>query len=713
MRLPHRLASPVFLLIAIATLAAIGLSTTATRADVVLPSVFSEHMVLQRSAATPIWGRAEPGEKITLTLTPQLTRTTTADANGRWRIDLDLSDTARLPAGPHQLTLRANNTLTIPDVLIGEVWLASGQSNMARTMSASASKDEIAASTNTQIRFFTAARKASPTPLADVSGKWTIAAPDTTPAFSAVAYYFARQLQAELNTPFGIIHSSWGGTPVEAWTSQTALANNPTLAPQALKNIEAFAAFPAEKTAWLATLKPWLAANQREDLPPPPPATLTAYTTAPATAGTDGWTTVRLPGKLPGERILWIRRDITVPQSAAGKPLTIDIDEIVGIDTVYLDGKKIGGRTLDTYDGDGRGRLNARRQYRVPSADVTAGTHTLAIRIYAPLGESAINAGYFTAGSQSLSGNWLLKTEHAFPALTAAARATNPGSLKAPLRPWNVPASLYNGMIDPLVPYALRGFIWYQGENDAGNPTRYAESFPQLINDWRARWNDSGLASTATPLSFYWCQLPNYQNKPENPNASPGWAGIRESQTRTLSLPRTGQAVLIDVGEGGDVHPKSKREAGARLAALALANDYGKTDTIATGPAYDRMSIEGSAIRIHFKNTNTAATALVAKPVPSEHLWQSVPNRVTKPIMRPIPDSQLEGFIIRGATGSGSGAKWHWASATIDPATNTVLVSSPEVPKPQAVRYAWFSNPTCNLYNAAGFPACPFRTDTD
>jgi sialate O-acetylesterase len=717
MHLPHRLTT--LALVAIATLATIGLGTTAARADVTLPSVFSEHMVLQRSAATPVWGRADPGEKITITLTPAatpaaatppaaapvLTASTTASPDGRWRVNLDLSGVARTPAGPHTLRIQTPaNTLDIPDVLIGEVWLASGQSNMARTMSASATREEIAASANNSIRFFTASRKTSPAPLADVAGKWTVAAPDTTRGFSAVAYYFARQLQAELGVPFGIIHASWGGTPVEAWTSLDALKTDPAISPAATAQVTAFADFPATKTAWLAKLKPWLAANQREDRPTPP-AALAALATGPAAAGADGWTKIRLAGKLPGERILWVRREITVPPSDAGKPLTIDIDEIVGIDTVYLDGKKIGGRTLETYDGDGRSRLNSRRQYRVPASAVTAGPHTLAIRIYAPLGESAINAGYFTAGSQKLFGDWLLKTEHAFAPLTPAARAASPAPLKAPHRPWNVPASLYNGMIDALVPYALRGFIWYQGEHDAGNPRRYRATFPLLINDWRARWTGPGLATTpATPLSFYWCQLPNFQGKTDDPNASPGWAGIREAQTLTLKLPRTGQAVLIDAGEAGDVHPKSKHEAGARLAALALTHDYGKPVAY-SGPAYDSMTNEGSAIRIRFKHTDGG---LVARPVPSEYLYQSVPQRVTKPLKRNSPDSQLEGFAIRAA-----GGKWEWADARIDAATNTVIVTSPRVPKPEAVRYAWFSNPTCNLYNAAGFPACPFRTDTD
>lgn len=691
--------SPLFALFAAALLAPIS------HAAVTLPPVFSEHMVLQRSAVTPIWGNAAPGEKIALSLgtddASSIHYSTTAGQDGRWRIDLDLSDNSRVPEGPHQLVIRADNTLIIPDVLVGEVWLASGQSNMARRMSASGSAEEIATSANNRIRFFTVSTKATQSPVANIPGKWVVAGPGTTRGFSAVAYYFASQLQAGLDVPFGVIHSSVGGTPVEAWTSLEALKASPEIAPGALAAIEAFDNFSVTKADWLARLKPWLAANRREDRPTPA-ADLPAYTALPAADGTDGWSQVRLPSKLPGERILWVRRDVAVSPAEAGKPLVIDIDEIVGIDTVYFAGKPVGGRTLETFDGDGRSRLNSRRRYRVPADDVAAGTHTLAVRIYAPLGESGINAGYFAAGSQSLSGDWLVKTEYEFPPLSPEGAASRPEPLKAPLRPWNIPASLYNGMIDALVPYGLRGFIWYQGESDAGKPRRYRAAFPLLIQDWRSRWTGTGTASSGVPHSFYWCQLPNFQAKPTDANGSPGWAGIREAQSHALTLPRTGQAVLIDAGEGGDVHPQSKREAGARLAALALAHDYARPVEY-SGPVFDSLTVEGPAIRIHFKHVGGG---LVARPVPSEHLWKSVPKRILRPVVRHSPDSELEGFTVRGADG-----KWHWADARID--GDTVVVSSPAVPKPKDVRHAWFSNPTVNLYNAAGLPAAPFRTDAD
>ncbi|WP_043589238.1 sialate O-acetylesterase [Geminisphaera colitermitum] len=686
-------------------LTATALTPCLVSANVTLPSVFSEHMVLQRSKQTPVWGRATPGEKITVTLTDttgaRIESTTTATPNGYWRVNLDLSDTTRIPTNTTcQLLIKADNTLVIPDVLLGEVWLASGQSNMEWLLkNTTNAAEEIARSDKPGIRFFTVKGNASLTPRADAAGKWSVATPDTTPGFSAVAWYFASQLQAGLGTPVGIINASRGGTPIEAWTSLDALKTDPEIAKITSAEIETAANFPAIKSAWLAAMKPWLAANQREDRPTPPDV-LANYATQPVSAGTDGWTTTSLPGTLPSERILWIRQEINIPPADAGKTLPIEIGEIVGFDTVYFDGLPIGGRALETHEGDGRTHLNVRRQYRVPGTNATAGKHTLAIRIYAPLAEAGINAvSDFTIGNQKLHGTWLLKTEHPFAPLSPVAQSTCPGPLKAPRRPGTVPGSLHNALIAPLVPYGLRGFIWYQGEHNASEPLRYRALFPLLINDWRTQWGN-------TDLSFYWCQLPNFQGKTSNPNSPVGWASLREAQAQALRLPRTGQAVLIDLGEAANIHPSDKREVGARLAALALAHDYGK-NVAASGPVYDSMRIEGSSIRIQFKNTDGINGGLIARPVPAEYLHASAPRRVTKALKRNSPGSQLEGFALRGDNTE----KWQWADARID--GDTVVVSSLRVPRPKDVRYAWSSNPTCNLYNAAGFPAAPFRTDTD
>ncbi len=662
-------------------------------ADVSLPPIFSEHMVLQRSAETPVWGDAAPGEVVEITLFKAgeacVQARATAGADGRWMAKLDLSVAAL--GGPYQFTAKAANEVALSDVLLGDVWLASGQSNMARLMRVSGSREEIAESANPQIRFFTIANIASPTPLPKVEGKWTVAGPEATPEFSAVAYYFARQINAEAGVPVGVIHASWGSTPVEAWTSEEALKSDAEVGRTAMVEIEAARNFPKVKAAWLSELKPWLAANQREDTQTPE-AELAAYTTLPTD---EGWAAVKLPGKLPGERILWVRRDVTLSQKEAGKPLMLRISEISGIDTVYFDGKRVGGRTLETYDGDGEKRFNVLREYTVPATEVTPGKHTVAVRIYAPLGASAIRGGYFFAGGQSLAGEWLMKTEKEFALLSDAAKASRPGPLKSPLRPWIVSAALYNGMIHGLIPYALRGVIWYQGESNANDGVRYRTTFPMLIQDWRKRWGKP-------ELPFYWVQLANHRSKMDDPNAASGLALLREAQSLTLKLPHTGQAVIIDAGEAGDIHPMSKREPGTRLAAIALALDYGKVGEY-SGPVFDSMTVEGSTIRIRFRHVGGG---LVAQPVPAEYLYMSR-RGITRPLKRNSPESELEGFAIRGAAGS----KWHWASAHIE--DDSVIVSSPQVSKPEAVRYGWASNPTCNLYNKEGFPASPFRTDAD
>jgi sialate O-acetylesterase len=669
-------------------------------AEIALSPIFSEHMVLQRSGATPVWGTAAPGEAVDVALFAGDDRIADArsstGADGRWRVDLDLSDTAKVPSGTAlRFVAKGGNTLSFSDVVVGEVWLASGQSNMARTMAICAGDGEIEASANASIRFFTVGNQTSPTPLAEVRGVWTVASPASTPRFSAVAYYFARRLQAELGVPVGVIHASWGGTPVEAWTSLDMLLANPIAAAQAQAQVEEARQFHDTKEAWLKALRPWLAATNRDDAPPSA-AQIEAFAKASASVKS-GWETVELPGRLPGERVMWVRRDFEVDSAQSGKPLTLDFNEIVGIDTVYLDGREVAGRTLETFDGDGVYRSNTRRQYKVPVDRVTAGQHTVAVRIYAPLpGDSGMNGGYFSAGSQNLSGGWLLKTEREFTSLSADQRETSPGRLKAPLRPWNVPGSLFNGMINGLVPYGLRGAIWYQGENDTGDSERYRTTFPLLIEDWRQRWS-------APDLSFYWCQLPNYGSKTDRARDESNWAVLREAQSLTLALPDTGQAVIIDAGEAADIHPRDKHLAGERLAMIALAHDYGRGGEY-SGPMFDAMRVEGSSIRLSFTHLGGG---LVARPVPTEYLYKSTPSRVMKPLTRNSPDSQLEGFAVRDA----KGGRWEWADARIE--GDTVVVSSPRVTSPSEVRYAWGSNPTGNLYNEAGLPASPFRTNRD
>ena len=662
-----------------------GGATTVAFSDVTLPPVFSDHMVLQRSASTPVWGRAASGEHVKVTLAEALGEAT-ADADGKWRLQLDLT---KLAAGPHRMDVRGNNTRSISDVLVGEVWLAGGQSNMQRSLGDFKLTDEIAASTDDQLRFFQVSYKAVETPQRDVYGRWVIASPKTSPAFSATAWFFARKLRRELGTPVAIVSSSVGGTPIEAWTRLEALESIPALGELGRADLAQSRDFPSKQAAWRADMAAWATRNGREDRPTSD-AQLREFAAGPPESGSE-WRSVRLPGALPGSGIQWVRREVNVAGADVGRELVLDINEIVGIETIYWDGHAVGARTLDNYPGEGAGREGVRRQYKIPAAQVTAGSHTVAIRIYAPWGDAALNGGYFSAGSQYMGGEWKLKTEVSFPALSSEAQTARPAALQAPLRPGNLPASLYNGMIAGLAPYGLRGVIWYQGEHNTSRPELYRVNFPLLITDWRSLWN-------APELPFYWCQLPNYGSTTSKPDAVNGWVGLRDAQSQALSLPHTGQAVIIDVGEASDIHPVNKRDPGERLAAIALVKDYGR-DGEYSGPVCTGKSLDGNSIRIRFSNTTGG---LEARPVPAEYLDASRPKRVTKPLVRNSPDSQLEGFAVRSPDG-----QWFWAEAHIE--GEAVIVSCPQVKAPAAVRYAWSGNPNGNLYNGAGFPAGPFE----
>lgn len=665
--------------------ALLGGATAVALGDVILPPIFSDHMVLQRSASTPVWGKASQGEHVKVVVAA-VQAEAVAGADGRWRLQLDLT---KIAAGPHRLDIQGNNTLSVSDVLVGEVWLASGQSNMEHTLSNFKATEEIATSTDDQLRFFQVSFKAVAVPQADVYGCWELASPKTSPAFSATAWFFARKLRRELGTPVAILSSSVGGTPIEAWTSLDALESVPSIGERARADLADSRDFSKKQTVWCANMKAWAHHNRRDD-PPTPKAQLVEFVSGTPASGS-GWNSVRLPGVVPGNGIQWVKREVKVADGDVARELVLDINEIVGIETVYWDGQAVGGRTLDNYPGDGAGRNGVRRQYRVSAAQVTAGMHTVAIRIYAPWGEAALNGGYFSAGSQYMGGEWKMKTEIAFSALSPEAESSWPVTLQAPLRPGNLPSSLYNGMIAGLAPYGLRGMIWYQGEHNTGRPELYRDNFPLLIKDWRSRWG-------APELPFYWCQLPNYGSKTNMPDAVNGWVSLRDAQSRTLSLPHTGQAVIIDVGEASDIHPANKRDPGERLAAIALVKDYGREGEY-SGPVCVGEATDGNAVRLQFAHIGGG---LEARPVPAEYLDSTHPKRVTKPITRNSPDSQLEGFAIRGADGL-----WFWAEAHIE--GGDVLVSSPRVKVPVAVRYAWSGNPTCNLYNRAGFPAGPFE----
>lgn len=651
-------------------------------ADVKLPAILSDHMVLEKTARVPIWGKADPGEEVTITLNGQTVKTT-AGADGKWQTSLNLADSG---PGPFEMTVQGKNQLKISDVVVGEVWVASGQSNMEWTLKNTTDGDkEAAQSTNPLLRQFLVKKATSPTPLDDCEGAWTKASPETSPTFTAVGYYFGKKLQNDLKVPVGLINTAWGGTPSEAWTSAPALDTVPDLKAARERLSGQLSTHPAEQKKWAEAFGAWLKETGREDKPT---ADVAAF--AAPDVSKEGWQTVTIPGPITGQDLtgdgaVWVRTEIERPKSAA---LSVELGAIEGFDSVYWNGNLI--TSLDYKDYPGSGFVRRWGKYNIPADKVKAGKNTLAIRIFAPAGPAKLPAAPKIGGA-TVPGPWLAKSEFSLPALTADQLAAAPKPPTNPPSPQYVASHLFNGMINPIVPYAISGAIWYQGESNAGRSYQYRTAFPLMISDWRKVWDQGD-------FPFYFCQLANFQPKKDAPGES-GWAELREAQSMTLKLPATGQAVLIDIGESGDIHPRNKKDVGERLALIALAKDYGKKIPY-SGPVYDSVKIDGNKARLTFAHTDGG---LVAKPVPATYDVNTKEGK-TAPTVRNSPNSELEGFAI-----CGEDKTWVWADAKIE--GDTVVVSSEKVPAPVAVRYAWAENPTVNLYNGAGLPASPFRTD--
>lgn len=665
--------------------AALLLAAALAHADVKLPALISDHMVLQKADAVPVWGKADAGEEVAVTLDRQ-TRKTVADAQGRWRVDLDLKD-AR--PGPWTMSVQGRNTITVSDVMVGEVWIASGQSNMEFSLKeVLESQAEIAQAANPLLRHFDVENSAKPQPVEDCKGSWVVAAPDTAGKFSAVGYYFGKMLQRELKVPVGILNTTWGGSSCEAWTSREALSRDPQMKESVDRLLEKIEQYPRQKECFVAEFSAWLKARGREDKPCASPEAF-----AGLDVSTEGWTPVTMPGKISaaefaGNGAIWVRRDVDVPEASANKPLQVELGVFAGYQTVFWNGQKLNEMTYETYPGKGYYSRSS-----VPANLVKAGRNVLALRIYAPVEAPKLTnqPTRLQANPIPLDGVWLAKAEYAFPPLEAAVLATAPVPPDQAMLPHHVTANLFNGMLNPLIPYAMRGVIWYQGEANASRAVQYRLTFPRMIEDWRQRWGRGD-------FPFYFCQLANYMAKARVPKESE-WAELREAQSMTLKLPRTGQAVLIDAGESDDIHPRNKADVGRRLALIALANDYGKP-VASSGPVYEGMQSERGKIRLKFSHTDGG---LVARPVPETYGVRLSLGR-TAPLIRNAPKSELEGFAL-----CGEDRKWVWAEARIE--GESVLVWSTAVQTPVAVRYGWADNPTCNLYNGAGLPAAPFRTD--
>jgi len=641
------------------TVALTMFSVNALHAQIKLPPMFSDNMVLQQMIKIPVWGTAPSGSKITVQLRQQL-KTTKANAEGKWRVNLDA-----MPAGgPFQLSVLGKDTITFNNVMIGEVWLCSGQSNMEMPMASNWAKvdnfeAEVAAANYPNLRLFVVPRAKSTRPKTEVkSSGWKICAPHSVKDFSATAYFFGRHLQEKLRVPVGLIQSAWGGTVVEAWTSGASLKKLPdfagfvrTLETSRLDSIFDAANYEGKLAAWHRAIEDKDASAQGPRLWSSPEYDDFA------------WSSMSLPQKweaagLPSfDGLLWYRKTLELPEAFAGQPLHLQLGPIDDYDWTYFNGVPIGATS----------RYNLPRHYQVPGELVHAGKNVIAIRVLDTGGDGGlygkredVKLVQDSTTAIALAGEWRYKIGFMLRDLPSP-----PYSPDSP----NRPTVLYNAMIAPFVPYAIRGAIWYQGESNAGRAYQYRELFPLLIKDWRARWQQGD-------FPFLFVQLANYRAVNAEP-VEDDWAELREAQSQTLSLPNTGMAVTIDIGDANDIHPGNKQKVGNRLALNARRLVYNE-NVVHSGPKYKSMKIEGNRIRLFFEH---AEEGLMSKN-----------------------GEALKGFAIAGAD-----RKFVWAKAAIE--GNAVVVSNENVPQPVAVRYAWSINPECNLHNKPGLPASPFRTD--
>ncbi|MEO7933407.1 MAG: sialate O-acetylesterase [Chthoniobacterales bacterium] len=652
------------------------------RADVSLPSLLSAHAVLQKSAATRIWGMAAPNEAVHVVL-GKIKAETTADASGRWQTQVDLTQS---PQGPFDLVVEGKNKIVVPDVVVGEVWLCSGQSNMQYALRGDINAPVEIKLTNSFLRQFKVEIASAPTPLDDCKGSWILATPATVGDFTGVGYYFGKKLQTELTVPVGLIHSSIPGSAIEVWMSSEAFAKRPAMDAGRVRRLATFNEYPGKLAAYVAAFQAWVAKYSREDQAVDP-----ALFAAPGVA-TDDWKKLALPGKVAASGFsasgaIWARKTVNVPAVGAGKPGNITFGTVRDFVTIYWNGVEIAKTSPANPPALGI------YKFIVPGEVIKEGENVIALRISGVSDQNGCENGLscsFNGVGQAvrLEGDWLAKVENSLPALSPEALATlpkPPGVPNPALACYN-----YNAMIAPLLHDTIKGIIWYQGESNVNRPDDYRVSITAMIEDYREKWG--------AELPFYFCQLPNFQPRDSDPSKG-CWADLRDAQTSALALPKTGMAVLIDVGEEANLHPRNKKDPGERLGRIALAKDYGKPIAF-SGPHYDSLIVEGDKLRLKFSEVNGG---LMAKPLPATYKPNSV-SPETKPLVRLSPNSELEGFVI-----CGDDHKWIPADAKID--GEAVIVSSTNISKPVAARYLWADSPIGNLYNAATLPAAPFRTD--
>lgn len=621
------------------------------RAEIKLPGYFTDNMMLQRDMPIKIWGWGNRYETVTVSIHDQKVNTR-CKKDGTWEIIL-----SPIPyGGPYSLTVQGKeNSIKIENILIGDIWLCSGQSNMEWTVEQSAnSKQEVQNANYPEIRALKVPKSIKNSPQDNFNAQWEICSPSTVGAFSGIAYYYARALYKEVQIPIGIINASWGGTDIETWISDEAFTALPSNVQkqynmEVVNNLEEYIRQnKGQKQAFLDAMENDPGINNQWFIP--------GFNTV-------AWEEMRVPGEwgtTPLSLIdghVWFKYDLNLTCTEAGRPATLSLGTIDDADITWVNGTKVGNAS----------GWDTPRIYSIPPGILKEGSNNITVRVTDNGGSGGMwgqEADIYLEidnTRHSLAGNWKYQMSVA-----------NADYHVLDITPNMVHSSLYNTMIHPLTPFRIKGFIWYQGENNVGAGYDYRTLFQTQIKDWRTRWGYE--------LPFYWVQLANLYPEDTTPVGS-SWAELRESQAMALELPHTGQATIYDIGDAYSIHPTNKQEVGRRLSLIALHKDYGRDSLVYSGPTFQNVSFKENTAVI---TMNTYGSQL------------TIHNKY----------GYLEGFSI-----AGEDRKFVWAKAFID-ANGKIIVYNENIAEPVAVRYAWSNNPAANLFNAQGLPAIPFRTDS-
>nr|WP_315158559.1 sialate O-acetylesterase [uncultured Flavobacterium sp.] len=622
-----------------------GMFTHNAWCKIILPGFVADGMVLQHDVKLPVWGWAKPNEEVTIRFQKQIKKVKTGK-DGSWKIYLDPIKAG----GPYQMSLEGENKILLKDILIGDVFLASGQSNMEfTTYSVKNSKDEILKADFPNIHFFRVSLNVSNKPIDTLGGKWRRVNPETVGDLSGVAYFFARDLYKKKNMPIGVIVAAWGGSVAESWTNVEALQVFPEFK-KTLEDLKSGQDWHLTFTEYEKNLKAFKESNQG-----------ITFGVHQQQFADDNWSKTQFPFELKmlgladnyGNSI-WFRKQFELESSFDSKKETsLFLGKINGEVTLYVNGIKIEKRE-DVAEGT---------NFIIPQNVLKLGINQIAVKFLeiwsgniGELGQS-VRLKNDLGSTKEIQGDWKFNTkiEKTIPPYVSCNYT---------------PSTIFNAMIAPLIPYAIKGVIWYQGESNADRAEQYRLLFPAMIEGWRKKWNSE--------FPFLFVQLANYMEDKKEPSDYQ-WAALREAQMLTLKVPKTGMAVAIDIGNVNDIHPKNKQDVGKRLALVAEKIIYGTNDIVYSGPSFEKLEVENNQIRIEYNNVGSGI---------------EVKDKY----------GYVKGFAI-----SGEDKVFKWAKGYLQ--GNTLILYNETIKKPTAVRYNWGNSPDGNIYNKEGLPAVPFRTD--